>query len=398
MKATLFILAAAALSFGIRAAGPAVSGFDSLNNWQRGAARKENPKLKFIQKDGVVTEIRITQPLVLAFRPSQYPCDGGNDPEKEYEGIAFEIKGEGSSDWGCIALGDTPEFRGSFYFPVSDRNWKEYRVRFADMAPSGDFSSGLPSRVKVGRLNSFRFGDAWPRSWCNARRKLFSYTFRNLRLIEKFPPAAQSAKYSFRPLSEIIAEMKAGKKILISCFGDSITAGTSLRPDEKRYAVLLGEMLAAKFKNPNIRTVCTGVGGAHTCNLIDWLDRDLTAGMPDVATLLIGYNNKSHGQSPELFRKHLEIWLDRLAARTKGKTAVILIPTIPGVPRWDSQDDFARIVVETAEKYHCSVVRIDQAIKKIGPQEYRSKYLRDSVHPGPDGHRLFAEILTRFLE
>ena len=63
MKAILFLLAAAMLSFGIRAAEPAVSGFDSLNNWQRGAARKENPKLKFIQNDGVVTEIRITEPF-----------------------------------------------------------------------------------------------------------------------------------------------------------------------------------------------------------------------------------------------------------------------------------------------------------------------------------------------
>ena len=403
MKATLFLLAAAVLSFGIRAAEPAVQGFDMVKMWKKPDRKLSGPnKMTPVMENGRLAAVRINYPspyrIPVTFRLPQYPCDGGSDPEKKYEGIAFEIQGDGSSEWDCITVGDTPNLQGRYFFPLSSKEWKEFRVSFADMAPAGDHTAGLPAQMKAGMLNTFQFSDGWRISWCNRKRTAFSYQVRNLRLIEKIRPSIETGKYAFRPLSEIITEMKAGKKILISCFGDSITAGTSLRPGEKRYAVLLGEMLAAKFKNPNIRTVCTAVGGAHTCNLIDWLDRDLTAGMPDVATLLIGYNNKSHGQSPELFRKHLEIWLDRLAARTKGKTAVILIPTIPGVPRWDSQDDFARIVVETAEKYHCSVVRIDQAIKKIGPQEYRSKYLRDSVHPGPDGHRLFAEILTRFLE
>ena len=395
MKTVLSVFGAVVL-FSLGAAEPAVQGFYSESSWQKIVpAKNSEPRRKLIKENDAVTAVQINFPLAVGFSPSMYPCDGGSDPEKLYEGIAFEIQGDGSSEWGCITVGDTADLQGKFYFPAADKNWKEYRVSFSDMAPAGDHTSGLPSGMKVGMLTTFRFSDNWRITWCNQTRKFFSYKVRNLRLLEKIRPTMEIGKYKFLPLREAVKKMRDGKTVQITCFGDSITAGTGLRPGMKRYAVLLGEILREKFKNPKIRTVCTAVGGAHTHDSIGWLDKDLTAGIPDVAAMLIGYNNRSVGQTPEMYRKQLEMWLDRLAAKTKGQTAVILIPTVPGVPRWFSQDEFARITVETARKYQCTVAPIDQSVKQMGPKVYQRKYLRDAVHPNQAGHRLYAEILAK---
>ena len=190
-------------------------------------------------------------------------------------------------------------------------------------------------------------------------------------------------------------EMKAGKETLITCFGDSITAGTALRKGNKRYAVLLGEQLAKKFGNKNIKTECVAVGGAHTYDSIAWLDRDLSKGKPAVATMLIGYNNRSSAQTAELYRAQLEMWIERLLAKTEGKTAIILIPSVQGVPRWFAQDDMAAVTYEVAKKYNCTVCPLDKVVGKIGPVDYRAKFLADGIHPNQAGHQIFADELVK---
>ena len=140
------------------------------------------------------------------------------------------------------------------------------------------------------------------------------------------------------------------------------------------------------------------MGGARTKDSIAWMDRDFTKGTPDVATMLIGYNNRSGGQSAEMYRKQLEIWIDHLLARTNGKTAIILIPTLPGIPRWYGQDDMAKMVYEVAQKYNCTVVPLEKMIKKMGPFAYRKNYLADGVHPNQAGHKLFAEEIVKYFK
>ena len=328
-----------------------------------------------------------------------YPIDGGKNIDALYEGVSFEVKGDGSDEWGTLTIGESRAFQSHCYFPLKSTEWKKFTFSFADMAPYSDYTTGLTPQVAVTRLGNLFFGDSWRITWCNAKRKPFTFQVRNFVLLKKAPAKYDYAKYKKAlPLAEAVKKMKSGQKVLVTCFGDSITAGTGLRKEEKRYAVLIGEMLAKKFNNSNIKSECVAVGGARTKDSIAWLDRDLTKGMPDVATMLIGYNNRSGGQTTETFKKQLEIWVNQLLARTKGQTAVILIPTVPGVPRWYAQDDMAQAVYEVAAKYNCTVVPLEKLIKKIGPFEYRSKYLCDSVHPNQAGHKMFAEEIVKYFK
>ena len=390
----MIALLAAAVGFSVAASEVPVKGFLSPQVWKR------QPFAQLVKESGKTVAVKllpgITRTGVWAMG---YPLDGGKNIDALYEGISFEVKGDGSDEWGCIVVGETQVFMSHWYFPLKNKEWKKYTVSFADMAPSNDHTAGLSHKMPVTRIGTIHFGDHWRITWCNAKRAPFSYQVRNFALVKKAAPKYSYGKYrKAMPLSEAVKMMKSKAKVQISCFGDSITAGTSLGKTDKRYATLIGEMLAAKFKNPNIKSVCVAVGGARTRDSIAWLDRDLTKGKPDVATMLIGYNNRSNGQSAEMFRKQLETWIEHLLARTNGKTAVILIPTIPGIPRWYAQDDMAAMVCEVAKKYNCTVVPLEKIIKKMGPFEYRQKYLADSVHPNQEGHKLFAEEIVKYFK
>ena len=353
---------------------------------------------ELVKENGKPAAIKVNGPNTVTFTSRNYPIDNGNDIDKLYAGVSFEVKGDGSNEWGCLQIQESGLVSGQFYFPLKNTDWQKYTVAFADMAPAGDHSLGIPARLKVGRITSFNLGDRWKINWTNIKRKAFTFQVRGLQLVENVAPVIKTGNFKARPLADVIKEMKAGKPALITCFGDSITAGTALKRTDKRYAVLLGEMLVKKFNNSNIKSECVAIGGAHTYDSISWLDRDLTKGNPDVATMLIGFNNRTGAQSTATYIAQLEMWIERLLAKTNGKTAIILIPSIQGVPRWNAQKDMAEATYKVAKKYNCTVCPIEQVIEKIGAKEYKAKYLADAIHPNQAGHIIFAAELAKCFD
>lgn len=387
--ALLSVTAAAAF-----AADVPVQGFLDSSAWRRASKKSYS----IVKENGKPVSVKINAPGVVTVTPKVFPLDGAKDIFKTYEGISFEVKGDGSNEWGAITVLETGAVAGRYYFPVKSTEWKEYRVAFADMAPAGDHTLGLPARFAVGRIYQINLSDRWRINWTNIKRNPFSYEVRNLKFIEKIAPVYSYGKYKARPLAEVVKEMKAGKEVLVTCFGDSITAGTALKKTDKRYSILLGETLVKKFNNSKIKTECVAIGGAHTYDSIAWLERDLTKGVPAVATMLIGYNNRSGAQNAETYRKQLEIWIERLLCKSKGNTAIILIPSIQGVPRWEAQKEMAAVTYEVAKKYNCTICPIEQVIEKIGALEYKAKYLADAIHPNQAGHIIFAKELAKCFD
>ena len=390
-----FVAAFAVLVAGVVCADAVVADFLSEANWRRSRVKGSYAAVK---ENGKVSAIKVNGPNVVSFGSRIYPMDGGKDINKLYEGISFEVKGDGSNEWGAVAVQETNLVCGIYFFPLKNTEWHEVKVAFADMAPASDHTLGLPAKLAVGRIVNVNFGDRWKLNWTNVKRGEFSFQVRNLKLVENAAPAIKTGKLKARPLCDVIKEMKAGKPALVTCVGDSITAGTALKKGDKRYAVLLGELLVKKFNNAKIKRECVAIGGAHTFDSIAWLDRDLTKGNPDVATMLIGFNNRSGAQSTAAYVAQLEMWIERLLAKTNGKTAIILIPSIQGVPRWEAQKDMAEATYKVAKKYNCTICPIEQVIEKIGALQYKAKYLADGVHPNQAGHKMFAEELVKCFD
>ena len=392
MKITHLLLALAAGTL-LQAEDFSIEKCESVKNWRTvrpvGKSAK-TPTVRFVSAEKAL-EFRF--PSITARRFGTVPLDPAWKLDKKFTGLVFKVKGDGSDDWGTITVSGGPMKENSFYFPVKNTEWKEYRVPFAAMAPAGDHTLNFSS-LEAGEICAVSVGDRWRIREGNEPRRPFSCMIKDIRVTDdEFPTPPRFAPAK---LETAVAAMKSGKTVTILCVGDSITAGTGLKNRaEERYGAQLQKILRKHFNNNEINVRVAAVGGAHTSDSLGWLERDLAGETPDVVTMLIGFNNRSGHQSAEMYAKQLQLWIDRLCAATAGKSAVVLIPTVPGVPRFFSQTDMAEATRKVAQANGLAVADIDKWILSQKPEAYRTQYLRDSVHPNPAGHVRFAEILAK---
>ena len=393
MKKSLFVTSVMAAAGMLCAADYPVEKCNTVKPWRQSRVSHKDlkaPTYRFVTAEQA---IEFKSPAIVTRQFRETPAVPGWKLDMEFTGVVFKVKGDGSAEWGAITVCGGPLEENIFFFPLKDTNWKEYRVAFADMAPANDFVINF-SKLSSVDFSAIRIGDRWRIREGNLIRDKFSFMVKDIRLTDdKFPEAK---KYKAAKFAPVIEKMRSGKPVLILCVGDSITAGTGLKKRfEERYGVKLEGMLRKHFKNEKIRVRVTAVGGAHTFDSISWLQRDLAGETPDVVTMLIGYNNRSSRQGTDMYTKQLQLWIDRVCSATAGKAAFVLIPTVPGVPRFRSQMDMAAATRKLAEKNGCAVADIDKWILSLAPMTYRTKYLADTVHPNPAGHLKYAEILFK---
>ena len=364
--------------------------FHSQTPW-KSAVRSKGPTLKFDDKEKCV---RFFEPCLVK---TQFvlPPEAFN---RKFTGIVFKVKGDGSDNYGNLTISGTQIFGLRTIFPVKNTQWVEYHVAFKDMAPFSDFST-VPSEPVVGnRFFEITIGNNRLKGPGEQPRGSYNYLIKDFYLTdEKFPENNSTAKSV--NVSDVAAKMKSGKPVSMLFLGDSITAGTGLKNIKQEcYAAQLTGILQNYFNNPAISWRTGAVGGFHTFEVLSYLDRDLAAGTPDVVFILIGYNGRFHGQNSEIYEKHIELLLKRIIQKTAGKSAIILIPVVPGVPRFTTQQDMAEVCRKLSEKYNLAAVDLDKRIEALGPEQYKAKYLRDTVHPNVEGHKFFAQTLFELFK
>jgi lysophospholipase L1-like esterase len=255
-----------------------------------------------------------------------------------------------------------------------------------------------PSALPPSGIAFIQWGDRWKIAEKNRKIKPFSFVVDDLKLIEEVEPVYEKGKYKAGKLDNALKNLKTGGTFTLFCTGDSITAGSGLRkPDSDRYAVVLQKKLREHFKDAEVKVECKGVGGARVEDLIGWTERDFSEEIPDALTIMIGYNNKSGALPGSGFKKKLNEYIDRVIAKTKGKTAIILIPTIPGRGnRFDMMDDYADAVREIAKERGLPVCDVQKTFKGMGKIKI-AEYLADRAHPNPAGHKIFADKIAEFI-
>ena len=317
---------------------------------------------------------------------------------RKFTGIVFKVKGDGSNNYGNLTIAGTQLFGLRTTFTVKNTQWVEYRVAFKDMAPFSDFST-VPSEAVAGnKFYEITIGDNRSIGPGNQKRTPYKYLIKDLYLTdEKFPENASPLKSA--AISSAAAKMKSGKVVSMLFLGDSITAGTGLNDRKKEcYAAQLTGILQKHFNNPSISWRTGAVGGFHTYEVLSYLDRDLAAGTPDAVFILIGYNSRTSGQNSAVYENHLELMIKRIMQKTAGKSAIVLIPPVPGVPRFTTQQDMAEICRKLAKKYDLATIDLDKHIEALGPAQYKEKYLRDAIHPNAAGHKFFAQTLFELFK
>jgi lysophospholipase L1-like esterase len=298
-----------------------------------------------------------------------------------------------------MAVGQNPQgnYCYVYYFPLKDTQWHKLTISWDDLVPEDQcYPIGTYGALPPSGIMTIRFGTRWTIWHNNAPISEHQYCIDQIQIEEKVEKPGPAP--ALRPFSEIQDLFRAKKPVHIVCMGDSITAGTALMDKEKeRYAVLLQDLLRKKLGYGQIFCESRAVGGARLTDARAWVPRDFVGDPPDLVTILYGYNDKSSAQTNAYFKDSLNDYLDRIARKTAGKTAVLLLPTIPGMgPRFVMMDDFADAVRETAQARGIACFDLQKVFKAIG-REKINDLLADMAHPNAEGHRLIADSLANFL-
>ncbi|MGI5867887.1 MAG: SGNH/GDSL hydrolase family protein [Kiritimatiellia bacterium] len=371
--------------------------FDSVEGWQREGARIEpapeaavgEGAAKFFLPGFITKKIKSPKPL----EPDAL--------DEGWAGISFWVKGDGSDELGTLVLcGQHPQwfpFKYACSFPLKDTSWKKFTFRWDELVPEdATYAVGTPGGAPPSNIQYIKVGNKWRLTHNNRNLPKFSFDLDHLQLEKDVPAAAPTP--ALQSFDGVKAKLAARQPVAILCLGDSITAGTSLRnPDQERYAQVLEKLLRERCGYDGVSVVSRAVGGAQCNDLRLWAERDFTGIEPDLAIVMVGYNDKTWGYPADYYGAVLADYLDRIAIHSGGRTAVLLMPPIPGRDaRFLMQDDFAEAARAVAARRNVALCDMHKVFKAFG-RDGINAYMADTAHPNAKGHATMAKTIADLL-
>ncbi|QOI98579.1 MAG: arylesterase [Flammeovirgaceae bacterium] len=179
-------------------------------------------------------------------------------------------------------------------------------------------------------------------------------------------------------------------KRTILFFGDSLTAGYGLSPEEA-FPALVEKQLNAKGKP--CRVINAGLSGetsAGGLTRIDWMLRQPV----DIFILELGANDGLRGLPLEQTRANLQAIINKVKAKfpkTKIVVAGMLVPPNMG-PEYSA--GFKALFPDLAKKNNA--VLIPFLLEGVAGNEKLN--LPDGIHPNIEGHKIVAANLVKIIE
>jgi acyl-CoA thioesterase-1 len=181
--------------------------------------------------------------------------------------------------------------------------------------------------------------------------------------------------------SLIVSTEDAKKSILV--FGNSLTAGLGVEPDEA-FPALIGNKIDSL--NLPYKVINAGLSGETTAagkERINWLLKQKV----DVFILELGANDGLRGIPLTETRKNLQSIIDQVKAKYPDAKLVMTGMEVP--PNMGSKyaSEFRAIFPDLAKKNNMALVPF--LLDKVGgiPELNQS----DGIHPTPEGHKILAE-------
>lgn len=315
------------------------------------------------------------------------------------QGLSFYIKGDGSDAWGALGVNaNYGAFSYVYFFPLRSRDWVKYTVAWSDFIPEGAVDLiGTPEGLPPSGILTLRFGCRWRIWFDNENIPSHSFAVDHLQIETKVAqPPTQSKTPA--PFADVLAKLRAREPVLIQFQGDSITAGTALPNKlQERYSARLEVILRQWLGYDGVSCRNRAVGGAKVNDARAWLQRDFRGGTPDLVCIWYGYNDKTGGNSRDYFKHSMSDYIDRIAAATAGKSAVLLFATAPGTQgRFIMLDGYAQAMRELAAERGLPCFDVHAIFKRLGRQNMAG-FMADMAHPNAKGQQLIAEQLAEFL-
>jgi len=187
----------------------------------------------------------------------------------------------------------------------------------------------------------------------------------------------------------LVTSLGAAESKTIVFFGDSITAGYGVDPDEAYPAVIQRKI---KEADRPWRVVNAGLSGETTAGglrRLDWILRQRV----DILVIELGGNDGLRGISPATTRSNLEQMIGRIQQQHPDVKVVLTGMQISTNMGPDFARDFAAIYPEVARA--TGVVLVPFLLDRVGGVPTLNQ--ADGIHPTAEGHQIVADTVWRTL-
>lgn len=203
------------------------------------------------------------------------------------------------------------------------------------------------------------------------------------------PPSSPPASFSHGSSErEPHRNQQLGDRPVIVAFGDSLTAGFGVPPEESYPAQLQRRLDEAGYR---YRVVNAGVSGDTTAGgvrRVDWVLKS----HPRIVILELGGNDGLRGLDLNQIRQNLERIITRLQAA--GVTVVLVGMQLPPNYGLDYTTRFAQLYEELARKYRLTYMPF--FLEGVGAVAALNQ--ADGIHPTGAGYRVIVQNLFPVLE
>lgn len=175
----------------------------------------------------------------------------------------------------------------------------------------------------------------------------------------------------------------------IMFFGDSLTAGYGLSPEEA-FPNLLEKKL--KENGKDCKVINAGLSGETTAgglSRIDWVLRQPI----DVFVLELGGNDGLRGLPLEQTKSNLQAIIDKVKAKNPNVKIVVAGMMVPPNMGDDYSTAFRKVFPEIAKKNNATLIPF--LLEGVAGNEKLN--LPDGIHPNPEGHKIVANNLMKVI-
>jgi acyl-CoA thioesterase-1 len=188
----------------------------------------------------------------------------------------------------------------------------------------------------------------------------------------------------------LVAGLGAAETKTMVFFGDSLTAGLGVDPDEA-FPALIQRKLDASGRA--WRVVNAGLSGETTAGglrRLDWILRQRV----DIFIIELGGNDGLRGIDPASSRSNLEAMIKRARDRYPEARIVLAGMQMPANMGADYTRQFSAIFPDLAKKHGISLIPF--LLEGVGGVPGLNQ--ADGIHPTAEGHRIVAETVWRTLQ
>src|SRR6266481_2808082 len=186
----------------------------------------------------------------------------------------------------------------------------------------------------------------------------------------------------------IFAGPARAAELVIVAFGDSLTAGLGVTPDESYPAQLQAKLRAEGYSYRVVNAGASGDTTAGGLRRVDWALRN----KPEIVIVALGANDALRGQDLASVRSNL----DGIVARFQKAGARVLMAGMEMPSNYGARytADFRRLYVDVARKRGSAFMPFLLDGVAGNPRLNQP----DGIHPTAEGYRLVVDRLWPYLE